>query len=74
MTKAVGRTLVQRRFRMLRTSVGKSQLEVEHLAELPRGKYWRIENGYDVPTPDERKRLARVLEVSEAKVISAVAS
>lgn len=69
-----GRDEVQRRLRLLRTGAGKSQIEVEHEAGLPRGKYWRIENGYDTPTHDELKQLARVFGVSESKVSSAVAT
>jgi transcriptional regulator with XRE-family HTH domain len=62
----VGRTKredIRRRYRALRNDVGKTQIEVEHLARLDAGRFWKIENGVVWPTPDERKSIARVLRV-----------
>lgn len=53
---------VRRRFRRLRTDADKSQVDVELDADLPRGKYWRIENGVDEPTDDELPKLALALK------------
>lgn len=58
------RALIRQQLRLLRTRLGKSQIDVETDAGLPRGKYWRIENGYDEPTDTERARLAKALRVS----------
>jgi len=64
---AVRRMPVRVQLRTLRLAIGNpSQIEVEQLAQLPRGKYWRIENGYDEPTPEERTRLAFVFRVKLA--------
>jgi transcriptional regulator with XRE-family HTH domain len=54
---------VKRRFRRLRLDVEKSQVDIELEADLPRGKYWRIENGVDEPSSEERIHLARALKV-----------
>lgn len=34
-------------------------------AGLSRDRYWRIENGYEQPSADERARLAKSLRVSD---------
>lgn len=47
---------------------GKSQLDTARAARIKEYRYWRIENGYEVPTPDERVALARVFGVEELQV------
>ena len=59
MVSAARRAEVKRQFRRLRFDRGNPpQLAVDLDAALPRGKYFRIENGYDEPTKMERQRLA----------------
>lgn len=65
MVSEARRAAIRRHYRMLRTGVDKTQLEVEALARLDVGRYWKIENGFVFPTDEERKRLARVLKSSE---------
>lgn len=60
------RAEIRRRYRAFRVAVDKTQLEVEALARLDTGRYWKIENGIIFPTEDERDRLARVFKVSES--------
>lgn len=72
------RTEIRRQYRIWRAAAGKSgltQTEVEQLArklypEFPAGLFWRIENGYDYPSPSERKAIAKVLGVTEAELPS----
>jgi transcriptional regulator with XRE-family HTH domain len=52
------------RLRVLRAGKGLSQLDTAIKANIKQYRYWRIENGYEVPTPDERTRLAKVLGVA----------
>lgn len=60
------RAAIRRQYRGLRNDVDKTQLEVEALARLDAGRYWKIENGIVFPTDEERARLARVLKVDES--------
>lgn len=60
------RAAIRRHYRLLRAAVEKTQLQVQLQARLDEGRYWKIENGVVFPSPDERKRLARVLEVHDA--------
>ena len=57
------RTAIRRRYKALRAATELTQLEIQALARLTKGRYWRIEQGYDFPTADERKALARALKV-----------
>lgn len=68
-TRRVG---IRRFYRMARLAQERTQIEVETLARLGAGRFWKIENGLDYPTPSERKALARVLKVNEADLPSAV--
>lgn len=61
---------VRQFYRMRRIAVNKTQLEVETLARLDAGKFWKIENGFYFPDEDERSRLARVLKCDEADLPS----
>jgi hypothetical protein len=73
------RAEIRRFYKLARTAVGKSGLtqgEVEqaarkHYPEFGAGRFWKIENGLDYPTPSERKALARVLRVNEAALPAA---
>lgn len=53
------------RLRVLRAAKKKpnSQLDIALKAKIKHYRYWRIENGYEVPTPDERARIAKALGV-----------
>jgi len=54
------------RLRVLRaaaTKDGLSQLDTSLKAKIKHYRYWRIENGYEVPTPEERVRIAKALGV-----------
>lgn len=72
------RTEIRRQYRIWRAAAGKSGLtqgEVEQLArklypEFRAGAFWKIENGWDYPTPTERKALSKVLGVTEADLPS----
>lgn len=59
------RQVIRRQYRLWRAAVEKTQLQVETLARLDAGRYWKIENGVVFPTADERKAIARVLRISE---------
>ena len=52
------------RLRVLRAERRITQIDVALKANLKFYKYWRIENGYDIPTVREQKRIARVLRVT----------
>lgn len=62
------RAEIRRGYRLLRTAVDKTQLEVEALARLDAGRYWKIENGIVFPTNDEATALARVLRVDISRL------
>lgn len=56
------------RLKVLRAECGKSQLDTARAAEIKEYRYWRIENGYEVPTDAERSALARVFGVGASDV------
>ena len=60
------RAAIRRQYRLWRAAVEKTQLDVEALARLEAGRYWKIENGVVFPRPEERKAIARVLRINEA--------
>lgn len=63
------------RLRVLRAEKNKSQLDTAIEAGIKQYRYWRIENGYEVPTEDERAALAGVFKVGVTDVFpEAVAS
>lgn len=62
------RAAVRKQYRLFRTHVEKTQRQVEIQARLDQGRYWKIENGFVLPTDDERKAIARVLRVTEAEL------
>ena len=51
------------RLRVLRAEHAVTQMDLAIAAKVAQSRYWRIENGYDQPTDDERRRLARALGV-----------
>ena len=63
--KAGQRRETQRRtLKSLRSTVGLSQLAVAERMGMPEKRYWRIENGYDLPDDKTISKLARVLKVA----------
>lgn len=65
------------RLKVLRAEHRKSQLDTSIQAGIKEYRYWRIENGYEVPTESEIKRLARVFRVAAGAVfpeLQAIAS
>lgn len=64
------RAAIRRTYRMLRMAADKTQIQVETLARLDAGKFWKIENGFAFPTDEERARIAKVLKTSEAELPS----
>lgn len=64
------RMAIRRAYRMLRLAVEKTQLEVEALARLRVGRYWKIESGLAFPSDDERVRLARVFKIAPSEIPS----
>lgn len=72
MVSETKRALIRRFYRMRRTAIDKTQLEVEALARLDAGRYWKIENGVVFPTDSERARLARVLKCGDDELPAAL--
>lgn len=72
---------IKKRYRQLRAAVGEqglSQQAVEQAAraiypEFGKGRFWRIENGLDYPTPSERSALGQVLNVAADELPSSIA-
>jgi transcriptional regulator with XRE-family HTH domain len=62
------REAIKSAYRMLRIKARKTQREVEADARLSNSRFWRIENGFDFPTPDERARIAAALNVKPARI------
>lgn len=65
------RAEIRRFYRLARLVVERTQIEVESLARLDAGKFWKIENGLYFPDEKERPRIAKVLKVNEADLPSA---
>jgi transcriptional regulator with XRE-family HTH domain len=65
MVSETRRLVIRRFYRMRRTDIGRTQLQIEALARLEAGKFWKIENGFYFPDDDERPRLARALKCNE---------
>lgn len=51
------------RLRVLRAAKSLSQLDTALKANIKHYRYWKIENGYEIPSEAERARLAKVLGV-----------
>jgi transcriptional regulator with XRE-family HTH domain len=56
------------RLKVLRAERRWSQLDTVRKAGFKEYRYWRIENGYEIPTAEERQALAQAFEVSEAEI------
>lgn len=56
------------RLRVLRAEKGWSQLDTAIKAGIKEYRYWRIENGYEIPTSTERATLARMFKVNDSDV------
>lgn len=56
------------RLKVLRAGKNLSQLDTAIKAGIKQYRYWRIENGYEIPTESERAALARIFKVAEAEV------
>lgn len=70
MVSETRRAVIRQWYRMRRLAVEKTQIEVESLAKLNAGQFWKIENGFIFPTDDERSKLAKVLRVNDAELPS----
>lgn len=71
------RNIIKKRLEIARGHL--SQLEVERLARkhfkhFPKGKYWRIENGYDAPSPKEQDAIAKALGAQPSELFDTAAS
>lgn len=64
------RAELRRRLRTLRVGLDLSQIDTAQRANLSESRYWRIENGYDEPTPDERDAIAKALKTSSAELFA----
>lgn len=58
----MGKTSVNE-LRVLRARKRINQYDTALKAKISPNRYWRIENGYTQPTPDEREALARLFRV-----------
>lgn len=65
---------MQNELRVARARRPISQLKLATEAGLTENRYWRIENGYAEPTPDERAALARVLDTTEESLFPELAA
>lgn len=70
MVSEARRAAIRRFYRSARIAVDKTQMQVETLARLNAGQFWKIENGFTFPDKTERERLAKVLKVNEADLPS----
>lgn len=56
------------RLKVLRAEKRWSQLDLAAKTRIKEYRYWRIENGYVIPTPSERIVIAKALGVAETVV------
>lgn len=56
------------RLRVLRAKYRVSQMKAAAYLGVGHNRYWRIENGFQEPTPDEREKLAKLLRTTEAEL------
>lgn len=56
------------RLRVLRAERRVSQLDVSLAIHINQNRYWRIENGYTVPTSSERAALAKYFRVNNSDI------
>ena len=72
MISAARRDEIRRTYRGFRAAADKTQMEMTAQARIEVGRYWKIENGWLWPEPDERVRIARVLRVNESDLPSPI--
>lgn len=70
MVSEARRAAIRRFYKSARFAVDKTQIEVEALARLNAGQFWKIENGFSFPEGKERERLAKALKINEADIPS----
>lgn len=56
------------RLRVLRAERRISQEDVARDVGMTQTIYWRVENGYRIPSKEERRRLAKVFRVAESEL------
>jgi transcriptional regulator with XRE-family HTH domain len=56
------------RLRVLRAEHRLTQMALARRIGIGTYRYWQIENGYAVPTKDERAAIAKVFKISQAAV------
>jgi transcriptional regulator with XRE-family HTH domain len=62
------------RLRVLRAQYDLSQMEVAAHLGVGHNRYWRIENGFQDPTPAEQVKLARLLKTTVSDIFPKVAA
>lgn len=63
------RAEIRRRFRALRLNAGElTQMDAAEKAGLSMSRYWRLENGYDLPDDDEAKALAKAFHTTPDQI------
>ena len=60
--------LVSNRLRVLRAEYDLSQMEVAAYLGCGHNRFWRIENGFQVPSKDERAKLAKLFKTDAASI------
>lgn len=63
---------ITKQLRVLRADRGLSQLDLGSKANIKEYRYWRIENGYIAPTPEEVAALAQALKCSPSDIVPGV--
>lgn len=56
------------RLKVLRAEREITQMDLALKVGLSRDRYWRIENGYEEPTDDERARLSKALRAETSEL------
>jgi transcriptional regulator with XRE-family HTH domain len=56
------------RLRVVRADRRITQIDTALKAGLPFGRFWRIENGYRQPTPQEQAAIARALKADVTEI------
>jgi hypothetical protein len=64
----MGYRLSQKRLKVLRAEREVTQIDVAHGAKLPIARYWYLESGGGIATPDEVKAIAEFLKVSSRRL------
>jgi transcriptional regulator with XRE-family HTH domain len=59
---------VTKRLRVIRAERNLTQMKVAFRAKIHINHYWRIENGWTHPSPDEQERIAKVFDLPVSDV------